>query len=52
MEYHSHRAGLWPIVIGMVRGLSALMKQNVAVRLIKAKTQAVGYDTFELIVTP
>jgi hypothetical protein len=52
MEYHSHRAGLWPIVIGMVRGLSALMKQNVAVRLIKSKTQPVGYDTFELIVTP
>jgi hypothetical protein len=52
MEYHSHRAGLWPIVIGMVRGLSVLMRQNVAVRLVKPKVEAVGYDTFELIVTP
>jgi hypothetical protein len=36
----------------MVRGLSVLMRQNVAVRLVKPKVEAVGYDTFELIVTP
>jgi hypothetical protein len=50
MEYHSHRPGLWPVVVGMVRGLSAMMRQQVSVRLVRAKTEPIGYDTFELIV--
>jgi hypothetical protein len=52
MEYHSHRAGLWPIVIGMVRGLSTMMKQTVTIRLVRPKEEAVGYDTFELNILP
>lgn len=52
MEYHSHRPGLWPVVVGMVRGVSQMFRQNVRIRLTAAKTEPVGYDRFELIVEP
>lgn len=48
MDYYSHRPALWPVVIGMVRGLGKLLSQEVSIRLTQAKTEPVGYDRFEI----
>lgn len=46
MDYYSHRPALWPVVIGMVRGLGKMLKQDVSIRLLTPKTEPVGYDRF------
>lgn len=50
LEYHSHRPGLWPVVVGLVRGVGKLYDTTMDVRLVEAKTVPVGYDRFELTV--
>jgi hypothetical protein len=48
MDYYSHRPALWPVVIGMVRGLGKLLDQNVTIELQMPKTESVGYDRFRI----
>lgn len=50
MEYHSHRPGLAPVVVGLIRGVGKMFSTELQLKLIEAKTQAVGYDRFELTV--
>jgi hypothetical protein len=50
MEYHSHRPGLAPVVVGLIRGVGKMFSTELKLTLLEAKTQPVGYDRFELTV--
>jgi hypothetical protein len=48
VEYRSSRAGLAPMVVGLLQGLCVVFKISHTVQLVRARTAADEPDVFEL----
>lgn len=46
LHYFSHRPGLAPFVVGLMRGLGLMFKTPVTVSLVEAKAQGADHDVF------
>lgn len=52
LHYFSHRQGLAPFVVGLMRGLGKMFKTPVTVRLAEARGEGADHDVFEVTWTP
>ena len=52
VHYHSHRAGLTPMVLGLLRGLAKRFNESVAVRLLSARGEGRDADIFLVELAP
>jgi hypothetical protein len=48
LHYHSERAGLAPMVVGILRGLGKLFGQPLSVSTIESKERGASHDVFEV----
>ena len=52
LHYHSHRAGLAPLVIGLLRGLGKMFRVNMRIDQDSHKNQGADHDVFQLTYLP
>jgi hypothetical protein len=48
LQYHTHRQGLAPFVIGLVKGLGTMYATPVEVRVVASRDQGANHDEFEV----
>ncbi len=48
LHYHTHRPGLTPFVIGLVKGLGTMFSTPVEIRLVASRDQGADHDEFEV----
>jgi hypothetical protein len=52
LHYHTHRPGLTPFVIGLLKGLGTMFSTPVDVRVVTSRDQGADHDEFEVVWSP
>ena len=52
LHYHTHRAGLAPFVVGLMKGLVSMYSTPVEVRMVAAREQGADHDEFDVTWSP
>jgi len=52
LHYHTHRPGLAPFVVGLMKGLGTMYSTPVEVRIVAARDQGADHDEFEVTWSP
>jgi hypothetical protein len=52
LHYYTHRAGLAPFVIGLLKGLGTMYSTPVGVRVVAARDEGADHDEFEVAWSP
>ena len=52
LHYHTHRRGLTPFVVGLLKGLGTMFSTPVEVRLVASRDQGADHDEFDVVWVP